>query len=185
MSSVTVLTNISLDGVMQAPGRADEDTRGGFQHGGWATPYQAMQHAGAAFANIGGLLLGRRTYEDFYAAWPSRTESPYTAFLNNIPKYVVSTTLQPPLAWQNSIVLSSCEAVKQVSGDLLVLGSGELIHGLTRLNVVAKYIVLIHPLILGTGLRLFPDGGPYGDLRLIESKQIDMGVVMATYAPVP
>src|SRR5215469_13382421 len=120
---ITCLTNISLDGVMQAPARVDEDTRGGFQHGGWATPYQAMQHAGAAFANISGLLLGRRTYEDFYAVWPSRPESPYTAYLNAIPKYVMSRTLKPPLAWQNATIVDDIE---KVSGDLLVLGSGQL-----------------------------------------------------------
>ena len=183
MSQVIVLTNVSLDGVMQAPGRVDEDTRGGFRHGGWATPYQAMQHAGAAFANIAGLLLGRRTYEDFYAVWPKRPESPYTAFLNNIAKYVVSRTLKSPLAWQNSTVLDSCDAVEKIHGELLVLGSGALVHSLAQRNLVSKYIVLIHPLLLGTGLRLFPDGGAYASLRLLDSTKNDNGVVMATYVP--
>lgn len=177
---ITTLTNVSLDGVMQAPGRADEDTRGNFQHGGWATPYQAMQHAGAAFANINGLLLGRRTYQDFYAVWPTRPESPYTAFLNNITKYVVSTTLKEPLPWQNSTLLHSLD---HISGDLLVLGSGELIHGLARRNLITKYIVLIHPLVLGTGRRLFPDA--YASLQLIDAAKVDHGVVMATYVPEP
>lgn len=179
---ITALTNVSLDGVMQAPARVDEDTRGGFRHGGWATPYQAMQHAGAAFANISGLLLGRRTYQDFYAVWPSRPESPYTAFLNGITKYVVSTTLKEPLAWQHSVVLDS---VDHISGDLLVLGSGELIHGLARRHLINQYIVLIHPLLLGTGRRLFPDDGSYTALRLIEATTLDRGVVMATYVPAP
>lgn len=183
MSQVSVLTNVSLDGVMQAPGRADEDTRGGFQHGGWATPYQAMQHAGAAFANVAGLLLGRLTYEDFYAVWPSRPESPYTEYLNNIAKYVVSRTLKAPLAWRNSTVLDSCESIGKLDGDLLVLGSGELVHSLAQRNLVDKYIVLIHPLVLGTGRRLFPDGGPYTSLRLVDSTATDKGVVMATYVP--
>lgn len=177
---ITTLTNISLDGVMQAPARVDEDTRGGFQHGGWATPYQAMQHAGAAFADISGLLLGRRTYQDFFAVWPSRPESPYTAFLNNITKYVVSTTLKEPLPWQNSTVLDSVEGIR---GDVLVLGSGELIHALARRDLINKYIVLIHPLVLGAGLRLFPEGGAYAALRLIDSTTLDTGVVMATYVP--
>ena len=181
MSRVVVLTNVSLDGVMQAPGRVDEDTRGGFPHGGWATPYQAMQHAGAAFANIAGLLLGRRTYEDFYAVWPSRPSSPYTEYLNNITKYIVTRTLKAPLAWGNSIVLGSCDAVENIDGDLLVLGSGELVHSLARRGLVDKYIVLIHPLVLGTGLRLFPDGGPYASLSLVDSTKTDSGVVMATF----
>lgn len=184
MSPVIALTNVSLDGVMQAPARVDEDARGGFQHGGWATPYQAMQHAGAAFANIAGLLLGRRTYQDFYAVWPSRTESPYTAFLNAIPKYVVSRTLTEPLPWQNSTLLESCEAIRNISGDWLVLGSGALMHSLSERQLVSKYIVLIHPLVLGTGLRLFPDHGPYARLTLVDSTTIDKGVVMATYVPI-
>jgi dihydrofolate reductase len=166
---ITVLTNISLDGVMQAPGRSDEDTRGGFQHGGWATPYQAMQHAGAAFGNIVGLLLGRRTYQDFYAVWPTRPESPYTAFLNNINKYVVSTTLKEPLPWQNSTRLDSADAVANMA----------------RLRLVNKYIMLIHPLLLGTGRRLFPEGGPYAVLTLTDSIKTEHGVVMATYVPAP
>src|SRR6266567_3051502 len=83
MSKVVVFTNLTLDGVMQAPGRPDEDRRGGFEHGGWATPYAAMAQAGNSMANTGALLLGRRTYEDFYAVWPNRTDNPYTAVLNN------------------------------------------------------------------------------------------------------
>src|SRR6266568_610785 len=100
MSKVVVFTNLTLDGVMQAPGRPDEDRRGGFEHGGWATPYAAMAQAGNSMANTGALLLGRRTYEDFYAVWPNRTDNPYTAVLNNTQKYVASTTLGRP--WPGS-----------------------------------------------------------------------------------
>ena len=114
MGKVIVITNLTLDGVMQAPGRPDEDTRGGFQHGGWAAPFAAMQHAGEAFANLGGFLFGRRTYEDFYAVWPQRTGSPFTAVLNNTPKYVASTTLKAPLAWSHSTLLTG-DAMKAVS----------------------------------------------------------------------
>jgi len=183
MSRIVALTNVSLDGVMQAPGRVDEDTRNGFAHGGWATPYQAMQHAGAAFGNITGLLLGRRTYEDFYAVWPARPQSPYTDYLNNIPKFVVSKTLQEPLAWHNSTRLDSVDAIGPLGADLLVLGSGELLHALARRNLVDQYIVLIHPIVLGTGLRLFPDGGRYASLQLVDSNKTDNGVVIATYTP--
>lgn len=153
MGQVTSLTNVSLDGVMQA------------------------------FANIAGLLLGRRTYQDFYAVWPARTESPYTAFLNNIPKYVVSRTLKEPLPWRNSVRLDGCDAVNTIAGDLLVMGSGALIHSLAERHLVSKYIVLIHPLVLGTGLRLFAEHGPYVPLRLVDSMTLDSGVVMVTYAP--
>jgi dihydrofolate reductase len=181
MSRVVALTNVSLDGVMQAPAREDEDTRGGFTRGGWATPYQAMQHAGAVFATITGLLLGRRTYEDFHRVWPARPESPYTEYLNNIAKFVVSRTLKEPLAWQNSTRLDSIDAIDKLEANLLVLGSGELIHALTQRNLVDQYIVLIHPIVLGTGLRLFPDRGPYPSLQLVDSTKTDNGVVIATY----
>jgi dihydrofolate reductase len=102
---VVVFVNLTLDGVMQAPGRPDEDTRGGFEHGGWAAPYAAMASAGEAMSNVGAMLFGRRTYEDFYSVWPKRTDSPYSAFLDNIPKYVASTTLKEPLPWKNSTLL--------------------------------------------------------------------------------
>src|SRR5256884_8469813 len=97
MSKVVVFTNLSLDGVMQAPGRPDEDRRGGFEHGGWAAPYAAMTSAGRSIATNGALLLGRRTYEDFYSVWPNRTDNPFTAVLNTNHKHVSATTLpQPP-----------------------------------------------------------------------------------------
>src|SRR5437879_796076 len=100
MSKVVVFTNLTLDGVMQGPGRPDEDRRGGFEHGGWVTPYAAMEAAGESIgesmANTGALLLGRRTYEDFSTVWPNRTDSPFTAVLNNTQKYVASTTLSEP-----------------------------------------------------------------------------------------
>src|SRR5205823_7891729 len=98
-SKVVVFTNLTLDGVMQAPGRPDEDPRGGFEHGGWATPYSAMESAGDSKANTA-LLLGRRTYEDFYTVWPNRTDNPFTEVLNNTQKYVASTSLSEPLTWR-------------------------------------------------------------------------------------
>src|SRR5436305_3316581 len=93
VSKVVVFMNLTLDGVMQAPARPDEDRRGGFEHGGWAAPYAAMAQAGDTMANTGGLLLGRRTYEDFYAVWPKRKEDPISARLDNMQKYVASKTL--------------------------------------------------------------------------------------------
>src|SRR5262245_13114846 len=134
--------NLTLDGVMQAPGRPDEDPRGGFAHGGWAnmqvrTPEAdpvLASVAGESMANTGALLLGRRTYEDFYGYWPKQTDNPFTEVLNTTQKYVASTTLAEPLAWSNSTLLEgdAGEAVatlkRQLGKDLVVLGSGELVQ---------------------------------------------------------
>ena len=109
MSKVVVNMSLTLDGVMQAPGRPDEDPRGGFEHGGWALPYfDAVMGRVAAelIAKPPALLLGRRTYEDFYAVWPKRTDNPFSEVLNNAQKYVASTTLQEPLKWRNSTLLT-------------------------------------------------------------------------------
>jgi dihydrofolate reductase len=188
MSKVVVFTNLTLDGVMQAPGRPDEDRRGGFEHGGWATPYAAMAQAGESMANTGALLLGRRTYEDFYAVWPKRKDDPISALLDNIQKYVASTTLSEPLAWSNSTLLKGDAAqavarLKEEPGkDLVVMGSGELVQSLMRGNLVDEYVLLIHPLVLGSGRRLFPDGGAFA-LRLVGIKTTTNGVVIATYQP--
>jgi len=188
MSKVVVFMNLTLDGVMQAPGRPDEDRRGGFEHGGWATPYAAMESAGESMANTSALLLGRRTYEDFYTVWPNRTDNPYTAVLDNTQKYVASTTLEEPLSWSNSTLLKgdAAEAVarlKEEPGkDLVVLGSGELVQSLMQRNLVDEYVLLIHPLVLGSGRRLFTDGGAFAALRLVSTKTTTTGVVIATYA---
>ena len=188
MSKVVVFMNLTLDGVMQAPARPDEDRRGGFEHGGWATPYAAMEQAGESIANIGALLLGRRTYEDFYAVWPKRKDNPISARLDNMQKYVASTTLSEPLAWSNSTLLKgdAAEAVarlKQEPGkDLVVMGSGVLIQSLMRGRLVDEYVLLIHPLVLGSGRRLFTDGDAFA-LRLVGTKTTTTGVVIASYQP--
>jgi dihydrofolate reductase len=189
MSKIVVFNNLTLDGVMQAPGRPDEDRRGGFEYGGWATPYATMEAAEESMANTGALLLGRRTYEDFYTVWPNQTDNPFTEVLNNTQKYVASTTLQEPLPWVNSTLLKGDAAealarLKQEPGkDLVILGSGELIRSLMRRNLVDKYVLLIHPLILGLGRHLFTDGGSFAALRLINTKTTSTGVVIATYQP--
>jgi len=187
MSKVVVFMNLTLDGVMQAPGRPDEDRRGGFEHGGWAAPYATMEAAEESMAYTGALLLGRRTYEDFYAVWPNRTDNPFTAVLNNTQKYVASTTLEEPLSWSNSTLLKgdAAEAVarlkEELGKDLVILGSGELVQSLMRRNLVDEYVLLIHPLILGSGRRLFADGGAFAALRLVGTKTTTTGVVIATY----
>jgi dihydrofolate reductase len=190
MPKVVVFTSLTLDGVMQAPGRPDEDTRGGFAHGGWAQPYNdPVMGAVAAegMANTGPILLGRRTYEDFYSFWPHQTDNPFTEVFDNSQKYVASTTLQAPLPWRNSTLLEgdAAEAVaglkRQPGKDMVVLGSGELAQSLMRRNLVDQYVLLIHPLVLGTGRRLFPDGGAPATLRLLDTKTTTTGVVITTY----
>ncbi len=191
MSKLVVWENLTLDGVMQAPARPDEDVRGGFQHGGWAVPYgdpvMASVIAEGMSRGGGALLLGRRTYENFYSVWPNRTDNPFTERLNNSQKYVASTTLKEPLPWINSTLLKGdvaqqvAELKAQPDYDLLVLGSGGLVQSLMRHNLVDEYVLLIYPLILGSGRRLFPDGGAFAALRLIDAKTTTTGVVIATY----
>lgn len=187
MSRVVVCTNVTLDGVAQAPARADEDRRGGFTHGGWAAPYAAMAEAGEYFATAGALLLGRRTYEDFYHVWPARPDSPFTPWLTNTPKYVASTTLHEPLPWANSILLGgdARDAVAKLrtepGKDMLVLGSGALVRSLLSRKLVDVCVLLIHPIILGTGERLFAEGVTGGALQLVGTKTTSAGVIIATY----
>jgi len=192
MGRVTVVNNVTLDGVMQSPGRPDEDTRGGFTHGGWGADYQdeviARQMGQRMAAAKGSLLLGRRTYEDFHAVWPNRTDNPFTGHLNRVTKYVASRTLSEPLPWQNSILLEgdagdAVARLKRDGEDLTVLGSGNLLETLIRRNLIDQYVLLIFPLVLGTGRRLFPKGASLR-LRLEESLASPTGVVLATYVPV-
>ncbi|MGW5670840.1 dihydrofolate reductase family protein [Micromonospora sp. NPDC003776] len=192
MRRIIVTNNLSVDGVMQAPGRPDEDTRDGFTRGGWALPYQDPvlgRKMGEGMASTGALLLGRRTYEDFAGYWPRRTGNPFTPVLDALPKYVASTTLTEPLPWVNSHLLKGdvVEAVTELKAqpgpDIAVLGSGELVRSLRRHRLVDAYVLLIHPLVLGAGRRLFADGDAPGELRLVESVTTTTGVVIGTYEP--
>jgi len=189
VGKIIVFTNLTLDGVMQAPGTPDEDRRGGFTHGGWAAPFGAMQEAGEAFATSPAMLFGRRTYESLHAAWSNRTDNPFTEMLDNAQKFVASRTLQEPLPWINSTLLKGDAAAaiaklkQQFDKDLLIMGSGELIRSLMQHNLVDTYLLLIHPLVLGSGRRLFAEGGPTAALRLVDTKTTAKGVVVATYQP--
>jgi dihydrofolate reductase len=192
MRRVVVITSLTLDGVMQAPGRPDEDTRDGFRHGGWAVPYTDSVMAGVmgeGMAKGGPLLMGRRTYEDLYSYWPNQTDNPFTPVLDNSLKYVASRTLREPLPWRNSRLLQSdaADAVARLKqepgGDIGVIGSGDLVGSLMRRDLVDEYLLLIHPLVLGSGRRLFPDGSPPAALRLVGSVTTTTGVVIATYQP--
>lgn len=192
MSHLIVIEHISLDGVMQAPGRPDEDCRGGFEYGGWAMPNndEVMGKVmGRGMTQGGSLLFGRRTYEDFYGFWPNQENNPFTEVLNAIPKYVVSTTLSEPLPWSNSTLLKGNigQAIADLKAhserDITVLGSGQLVQSLMQFDLVDKYLLMIHPLILGTGHRLFADGIPLAKLRLADSVTTTKGVIIATYEP--
>ena len=191
MRKVVVFNNLTLDGVIQAPGRREEDERGGFQQGGWAAPYGAMQskEAGESMSSFGSLLLGRRTYEDFYDYWPKQTNNPFTDILNKIQKYVASTTLKEPLPWSNSSLLKGdiLEAVTtlkaQEGEDLVVMGSGVFIQTLMKHNLIDRYILLVHPLVLGSGRRLFIDDGASAKLQFISAKATSNGVIVANYQP--
>lgn len=192
MGRIVVVNNLSLDGVMQAPGPADEDTRDGYEHGGWAIPYQDEvlgRIMGERMIDPGPLLLGRRTYEDFYSYWPHQTDIPYTDLLNKVQKYVGSTTLTEPLPWANSTLLTG-EVVDAVAGlkrrslhDIGVLGSGQLLRTLMRHRLVDEYVLSIYPVILGSGRRLFGENGDWAALRLVDSVSTTTGVVIATYHP--
>ena len=190
MRRIVVTNNLTLDGVMQAPGRADEDTRAGFRHGGWALPYNDAvkgQAMAEGMAQGGELLFGRRTYEDFFKVWPGRKDNPFTEVLDNTVKYVASTTLKEPLPWKNSVLLSgdvpaAVSQLKATAGkDLVILGSGELVRSLMRQNVIDHYVLMIHPLVLGEGVRMFPTAGALAKLRLVKSVPTTTGVIIATY----
>jgi len=192
MGKLTVFTSLTLDGVMQAPGRPDEDTRGGFQHGGWAQPYNDPvmgKVAAEGMAGGGAILLGRRTYKDFAGFWPKQKNNPFTDALNKTQKYVASKTLKEPLPWVNSTLLKGDvpKAVAKIKarpdGDMVVLGSGELVKTLMKHDLVDRYILLIHPLVLGSGRRLFADGIPLAKFKVVDTKTTTTGVVIATYRP--
>lgn len=190
MRKLTVSEFVSLDGVMQAPGGADEDTEGGFRQGGWQMAYfddVAGERIGASMAQTGAFLFGRKTYEIFASYWPTQPDdNPFAKILNGLPKYVASTTLGEPLAWQNSTLLQGdvAKAVAELKegegGNIVVLGSGGLVQTLYENDLVDEYALMIHPIVLGSGKKLFRDV-PKKPLKLADSVTTSTGVVMATY----
>jgi dihydrofolate reductase len=191
MANIVATISLTLDGVMQAPGRPDEDRRGGFEHGGWATPFndEVMgREMAKGMAKGGRLLFGRRTYEDFASVWPKQPKpNPFTDVLDKTQKFVASTTLAEPLEWKNSTLLKGdvADAVARLKeepgGDIGILGSGELVRSLMRHRLVDTFVLLIHPLVLGSGRRLFADDGPLAAMTLTDSVTTTKGVVIATY----
>ncbi len=193
MRKVIVQEWMTLDGVVQAPGMKDEDRSGGFQHGGWSLPYfedASMKWVVENLSRAGGFLLGRRTYENFAGHWPnaSEEEQPMARPLNSKPKYVASTTLSEPLEWENSTLLQgdvakAVAALKEEDGDdLLVIGSTELAKTLIEHDLVDEFRVMIDPLVVGGGKRLFPEDGSLSELKLVDSEATKTGAILATYA---
>src|SRR5919197_3759548 len=194
MRKVIVTEWMSLDGVVQAPGAADEDTTGGFEHGGWHLRYfdeLSQKWVVENLTGAGGFLLGRRTYEGFASHWPNASEEEQVIAepLNRKPKYVASTTLTAPLEWQNSTlvdreVAAAVASLKQQdSGDLHVIGSTELMQTLIEHDLVDEFRLMIDPVVLGGGKRIFRDSGSIKSLRLIDGQVTRMGAILATYTP--
>jgi dihydrofolate reductase len=193
MRAVSVFNHLTLDGVMQAPGSPEEDRRGGFEHGGWSVPYGdevLWERVGSGMREDGALLLGRRTYEAFAAIWPHQPDdAPFARVMNRYRKHVASRTLSGPLEWSNSTLLEGDAAgavarLKEQDGpDLVVLGSGELIRSLMPHGLIDRYLLTIHPLVLGGGIRLFTDDAPCAALRLVDVTPTTTGVLIASYEP--
>lgn len=193
MRKVIVSEFLTLDGVMQAPGDSDEDREGGFEHGGWQIPYfddVAGSAVGEGFGKAGGLLLGRKTYDIFATYWPNQpADDPFVGTMNSMPKFVASRTLEEPLKWENSTLLTGDVAEEvtklkeQSGGDLMVIGSGDFAQTLMREGLVDEVQIMVHPLVLGSGKRLFGDGSPKIPLRLEDTKTTTTGVLILRYQP--
>jgi dihydrofolate reductase len=193
MRKVIVNEFLALDGTAQAPGGVDEDTSGGFRHGGWHMRHGSGAGVATLIAESGGFLLGRRTYELFAGYWPNAPEDvqQIAVPMNTKPKHVASRTLTGPLEWQNSSVLPGAlpEAVaalkEEDGGDLLVIGSTVLVHSLIQHGLVDEFRLMIDPVLVGGGKRIFPDDGALRPLRLVDHEVTDGGVIIATYVPAP
>jgi dihydrofolate reductase len=191
MRSISATMFISLDGVVQGLGRPDEDTRGGFTHGGWGPRYTdevMSRELGKGMARPGDMLFGRRTWQDFTAVWGRATDgNPFSTHMNAATKYVVSRSLPDASAWPNSILLRG-EAVDTVAElkarpgrDLSINGSASLVRSLHAAGLIDRYTLLIHPLTLGSGMRLFDGPAPLTELELTGSVTTGTGVIIAHY----
>jgi dihydrofolate reductase len=192
---VVVNEFMSLDGVVQAPGGPEEDTDGGFSHGGWSIPYFDPEVMGTAvvdgMSTVEALLFGRRTWQGMAAAWPGRAGDPYADQMNAIKKYVVSRTLtENDLSWNNTTLLSGGRAVADIAalrgqdgGDLLIWGSVSLVVALLAESMVDELNLMIEPILLGGGKRIFPEDGIARPMRLVKCVTAGTGVQICTYHP--
>jgi dihydrofolate reductase len=195
MRKLIVNEFVSLDGGAQAPGGAEEDTDGGFAHGGWHMQYMedepTRQWVLKSIVEAGGFLLGRRTYEIFAPFWPQAPEEEQVVAepLNSKPKHVVSTTLTEPLEWENSTLVEgdladAVTALKQEDGgDLHVIGSTRLVRALLAQGLVDELRLMIDPVALGGAKRIFPDDGELRPMRLVDGQVTSKGAILATYTP--
>jgi dihydrofolate reductase len=191
VAKVIMINHLTLDGVVQAPGRSDEDLRGDFAYGGWAQPGNDEVMAKvmmAQFPEGAALLFGRRTYEQLSGYWPTQPDSPFSTMLENIPKFVVTRTLSTAPVWESSTTLitdpaAQISSLKDEGTSLVIFGSAELTQALTDAGLVDRYVVMIHPVLVGSGLRLFPDSGPYRRLALVDSTITTTGVLIGIYEP--
>jgi dihydrofolate reductase len=186
---------MSLDGVVQAPGGREEDTDGGFQHGGWSMPFFDPDTMGAAIGEAmektEALLFGRRTWQTMAAAWPERAGDAFADQMNEIRKYVVSRTFnESDLTWANTTLLPSDDAIGAVrklrdepGGDIQVMGSSSLAAQLVENDLVDEYRLMIEPIMLGGGKTLFPSDGQARKLELVGTKSTATGVLVCTYRP--
>ncbi|WP_020663448.1 dihydrofolate reductase family protein [Amycolatopsis benzoatilytica] len=191
MRSINVTLSITLDGVVQGLGRRDEDTRDGFDLGGWGNGYSddvMAREMAKGMSRPGDMLFGRRTWQDFSAAWSGRTDgNPFTAHMNPAKKYVVSRTLADADGWQNSVLLrgSAAETVAELKAspgnDLSVIGSVSLVRSLHAAGLLDRLTLLIHPLTLGRGARLFQGPAPLTKFSLAGSVATTKGVLIAHY----
>lgn len=190
MSRVVAIEHVTLDGVYQAPARADEDPREGFEYGGWAVAGnvpEMREVIGARMGSSWSLLVGRLTYEDLAGFWPRQPANPITESLDRARKFVVSNTLVEPLPWEGSTLLhgDGADAVARLKQELqqtlVIFGSGVLVRSLMRRDLVDELVLQIHPLVLGKGRRLFDEGGPPATLKLVQSVITRTGVIIATY----
>jgi dihydrofolate reductase len=193
---LTTITHVSVDGVMQGLGGADEDRRGGFERGGWALPLfgvdtEGTAYVGEVFRRADAFLLGRRTYEIFagsWGTWDDPGDNPIWTALNTKPKYVASTTLTDP-QWADTTVLSGdvAAAVGELkakpAGELQVHGSGHLVRWLFDNQLVDEITLLTYPVVIGQGTRLFPETGPDTALDLVDSRATSRGVTIQVYRP--
>jgi dihydrofolate reductase len=194
---VVVYEFMSLDGVVQAPGGPGEDEDGGFAHGGWSAPYFDVDVMGAAIDagmhDAEALLFGRRTWQTMAAAWPGRAGDPFADRMNAIEKYVVSSTLtEDDLTWNNTRLLPGDRATSEIAalrdrdgGDLIVWGSATLVRTLLSEGLVDELKLMVEPILLGGGKRIFPDDGAARPLELVDSVTAGTGVLVTTYRPAP
>jgi dihydrofolate reductase len=189
MGRLTVQMFVTLDGVVQAPGGVEEDREGGFPYGGWQFPFLdegSLGKIGKNLESMDALLIGRKTYDIFAGYWPKApADNPFSHKMNEVPKYVASRTLGQ-VDWQNTLLIEGdlTEAVNRIKvdhGEVYVIGSPDLVQSLMHGRLVDRFVLVIYPIVLGCGKRLFPEGAIPTRLKLVDSRVGESGSVLMTY----